>query len=147
MKRPRVLLAEDHAQVAEQLRRVLEADFEVVATTGDGQTLLRLAAALRPDLIVTDIALPVLDGLATARALRERQPDARIVLVTAHNDPALVQEGLAAGALGYVLKAIAGKEVVPAVRAALRGERQVALGERDPPGDRSSRDLSQGEDP
>ena len=128
MGRPRVLLADDHAQVAEQLRSVLEGEFEVVAIVGDGQALLDSAAALCPDVIVTDVAMPVLDGISAARALRERNPDARIVFVTVHNDPALVQQGLAAGALGYVLKLTAGDDLIPAVRAALRGERHVALG-------------------
>ncbi|MCI0457120.1 MAG: response regulator transcription factor [Gemmataceae bacterium] len=147
MGRPRVLLADDHPQVAEQLRAVLEAEFDVVATVGDGQALIDAAAELGPDVIVTDIAMPILDGVAAARALRQRNPDARIVFVTVHNDPALVQQGLAAGALGYVLKLTAGDDLIPAVRAALRGERHVALGERDAARGRPFRSHSQGEQP
>jgi DNA-binding NarL/FixJ family response regulator len=135
MTRPRVLLADDHAAVADQLRGVLEPEFEVVATVGDGDALVAAADALRPDVIVADVAMPGRDGIAAARAILRRDPDARIVLVTVHNDPALVRQGLAAGALGYVLKLAAGEELVPAVRAALRGQRHVSQGvaERAPP--------------
>jgi DNA-binding NarL/FixJ family response regulator len=128
MKRVRVLLADDHPAVAEQLRGVLETDFEVVGTVGDGEALLTAAATLRPDVIVADIAMPVLDGLAAARQILRRDPDARIVFVTVHDDPALVRQAFALGALGYVLKVRAGEELLPAVRAALRGERHGAAG-------------------
>jgi len=133
MGHPRVLLAEDHAEVAEQLRGVLASEFEV-ATVGDGRALLEAAESLRPDVIITDIAMPGLDGIAATRAILRRNPAARIVIVTVHNAPALVQQGLAAGALGYVLKFDAGDELVPAVHAALRGERHVSRGvARHPP--------------
>jgi DNA-binding NarL/FixJ family response regulator len=128
MNRARVLLADDHAAVAEQLRGVLEPEFEIVATVGDGRALVEAAEALRPDVIVADIAMPVLDGIAAARAIRRQRPDARIVLVTIHGEAELVQQGLAAGALGYVLKLSAGEELVAAVRAALRGQRHVSPG-------------------
>jgi len=128
MKRRRVLLAEDHAAVAEQLRGVLEPEFEVVALVGDGHALLDAVEAFRPDAIVTDIAMPGVDGITTTRAILRRNPDARIVFVTVHGEPALVQQGLAAGALGYVLKLVAGDELVPAVHAALRGERHLSRG-------------------
>src|SRR5262245_5917190 len=108
MNRARVLLADDHAAVAEQLRGVLEPEFEVVATVGDGRALVEAAEALRPDVIVADVAMPVLGGIAAARAIRRQRPDARIVLVTIHGEAELVQQGLAAGALGYVLKLSAG---------------------------------------
>jgi DNA-binding NarL/FixJ family response regulator len=123
MKRARVLLADDHEAVARQLRAVLEPEFEVVATVGDGLALLEAAERLRPDVIVTDVAMPRLDGIAAARELLRRDPGARVVFVTVHGDPALVEQGLAAGALAYVLKHAAGEELLPAVRAALRGER------------------------
>jgi DNA-binding NarL/FixJ family response regulator len=128
MKRVRVLLAEDHAGVAEQLRGVLELEFEVVAIVGDGPGLVAAAEALRPDVIVTDIAMPGLDGIAAARAIRRADPGARIVFVTVHNDPALVRRGLAAGALGYVLKLAAGDDLLPAVHAVAQGQRYVSQG-------------------
>ena len=125
-KRPRVVLAEDHPALAEQLRTLLARECEVVAVVGDGSALVAAVAAHRPDVIVTDVAMPALDGIAAARLIRERDPDARIVLISIHQDAAVVVRGLAAGALGYVSKVAAGEELALAVRAALRGERHVS---------------------
>jgi DNA-binding NarL/FixJ family response regulator len=127
MNRPRVLLAEDHQAAAEQLRSVLETAFEVVAVVTDGVALVEAAQALRSDAIVTDIAMAVLDGIAATTSILQQNPDARIVFVTVHGEAAIVQRGLAAGALGYVLKQAAGEDLVPAVHAALRGQRYVSL--------------------
>ena len=127
MSRPRVLLAEDHQAAAEQLRSVLETQFEVVTVVRDGAALVEAAKTLGPDAIVTDIAMPVLDGIAAATRVLQQNPDARIVFVTVHRDAAIVQRGLAAGALGYVVKQAAGEDLIPAVQAALRGRRHVAL--------------------
>jgi DNA-binding NarL/FixJ family response regulator len=121
--RPRVLLAEDHPAAAQQLRNVLETVFEVVDVVADGAALVEAAATLRPDAIVTDIAMPVLDGVAATARILLQNPDARIVFVTVHREAAIVQRGLAAGALGYVLKAAAGEDLIPAVQAVLRGNR------------------------
>jgi DNA-binding NarL/FixJ family response regulator len=124
--RPRVLLAEDHQAAAEQLRSVLEVEFEVVAVVSDGAALVEAAQALQPDAIVSDISMPVLDGIAAATRILQRNPDARIVFVTVHGEAAIVQRGLAAGALGYVSKQTAGEDLVPAVHAALRGTRRAS---------------------
>jgi DNA-binding NarL/FixJ family response regulator len=126
MPRPRVLLADDHAETAQQLRELLESQFDVVALVEDGRALVSSAARLSPDAIVADISMPGLDGIEAAVLIRRSDPDARIVLVTVHSEPVLVARGLAAGALGYVLKDAAGDELVPAVRAALGGERFVS---------------------
>ena len=128
MRRTRVLLADDHAKTAEQLRALLEPDFDVVAVVQDGDALVSAAGRLSPDVIVADISMPNLDGIDAAILIRQSDPQARIVFVTVHSEPILVQRGLAAGALGYVLKDAAGDELVPAVHAALRGERFVSLG-------------------
>jgi DNA-binding NarL/FixJ family response regulator len=124
--RARVLLADDHPEVVEDLRALVEAEFEVVDTVGDGNALVAAAEALAPDVIVTDIAMPGLNGIAAAARILESNPAARIVFVTVHNDPELVQKGFATGALGYVLKLTAGDDLVPAIRAALRGERHLS---------------------
>jgi DNA-binding NarL/FixJ family response regulator len=129
--RPRVLLAEDHAMMAEELRRLLEPEFDVIATVADGDALLRAADDAQPDLIVTDIAMSGLDGIAATVALRARRPGTRIVLVTVHDDPDLAERGYAAGALAYVLKRTAGRELRPALRAAMRDERYVSPSIRD----------------
>ena len=126
MLRPRVLLADDHQETARQLRELLEPQFEVVALVADGRELVGSAARLSPDAIVADISMPGLDGIEASLLIRRNDPDARIVLVTVHSESVLVAKGLAAGALGYVLKDAAGEELVPAVRAALDGERFVS---------------------
>jgi DNA-binding NarL/FixJ family response regulator len=87
----------------------------------DGYGLVAAADTLTPDVIITDIAMPGLDGMAAAGAILGRNPRARIVLVTVHNDTAMVQQALATGVLGYVLKLTAGEELVPATHAALDG--------------------------
>ena len=125
-KRVRVLVADDHLAVAEGLRTILEPEFDVIATVSDGNALVAAAATLTPDVIVTDITMPGLDGIAAAGEILQRHPGVRIVFVTVHNDAALVQKGLATGALGFVLKLTAGEELVPAIHAALRGQQHVS---------------------
>jgi DNA-binding NarL/FixJ family response regulator len=120
MNRARVLLAEDHPSIAEQLRGLLDQEFDVISTVGDGQALVAAAELLRPDVIVTDIAMPGMDGLDAAQKVLERIPGVRIVFITIHDDPLLKERGLALGALGYVRKLEAAEQLVPAVRAALR---------------------------
>jgi DNA-binding NarL/FixJ family response regulator len=124
--RPRVVLADDHPAIAGQLRGLLEPEFEVVATVGDGNALVVAVAAHRPDAIVTDLAMPGLDGIAASRLIRARDPDARIVIVTVHQDAGLVAKCQAAGALGFVTKVAAGEDLARGVRAALRRERFVS---------------------
>lgn len=129
--RPRVLLAEDHPATAARLRKLLLTEFDVVASVDDGCALVDAAARLSPDVTITDVAMPGLDGIAATRQIRCRDPHARIVLVTVHAEAMLVEAALAAGALGYVLKNTAGDELLPAVHAALAGRRYLSreLGE------------------
>jgi DNA-binding NarL/FixJ family response regulator len=124
--RARVILADDHPEVVEDLRALVEAEFEVVGTVGDGNALVAAVEALAPDVIVTDVAMPGLNGITAAARILASNPAARIVFVTVHNHPALVQKGLAIGALGYVLKLTAGDDLVPAIRAALQGKRHLS---------------------
>jgi DNA-binding NarL/FixJ family response regulator len=126
MYRPRVLLAEDHAETAARLRKLLGVDFEVVASVEDGRALVDATERLSPDVVVADIDMPGVDGIAATALIRRHDPDARIVLVTVHSEAMLVEAGLAAGALGYVLKDTAGDELVPAVYAALGGRQHVS---------------------
>jgi len=102
---------------------LLRTEFDVVATVGDGRALVEAVARMSPDAIVTDISMPVLDGFEAAQEILYRNASARVVFVTVHTDRLLMRRGLAIGGLGYVAKVSAGHELVPAVWAALRGER------------------------
>ena len=112
--------------MAAQLRALLEQDFDVIATVGDGHALLTTADALHPDVVVTDIAMPGLDGLAATHLLRDRHATIPVVLVTIHDDPEVMRAGFEAGALAYVLKRDAPDHLLPAIRLALRGQRYVS---------------------
>jgi DNA-binding NarL/FixJ family response regulator len=115
-KRSRVLLADDHTLVAEGLGSLLREEFELVGQASDGRALLRLAGELQPDVVVTDISMPLLNGVDAVRELRQVAPDTRVVVVTMHADPRLAAEAVRAGATGYVLKHSAGQELIHAVR-------------------------------
>jgi DNA-binding NarL/FixJ family response regulator len=121
-----VLLAEDHAETAERLCRLLRPDFDVIASVEDGGALVDAAERLSPDVIVTDVVMPGIDGIAAVVLIRRHDPNARIVFVTVHAESTFVEAGLEAGALGYVLKDSAGEDLIAAVRAALGGTRYVS---------------------
>jgi DNA-binding NarL/FixJ family response regulator len=118
-----LVLADDQAAAGALLEELLAPEFEIVATVRDGQALIDAVARLSPDAVVTDISMPVLDGIEAARKILDSNPAARVVFVTVHADPLLMQKGFAVGGLGYVPKVSAGEELVPAIRAALLGER------------------------
>ena len=116
----------DHRADRALLAGLLQPEFEVVGEAHDTLALGARRRALSPDVIVSDISMPGLDGIAAATQIVRRNPAARIVFVTVHCDPLLVERGFQAGALGYVIKGAAGDELIPAVRSALRGERHVS---------------------
>ena len=126
MHRPRVLLAEDHADTSARLRKLLGVDFDIIAAVEDGRALVDACERLSPDAIVADIDMPGVDGIAATTLIRRRNPNARIVLVTVHGESMLVEAGLAAGALGYVLKDTAGDDLVAAIHAALGGRQYLS---------------------
>lgn len=119
----RVLLADDHVTVRHGLRLLIDsqADMTVVAEASDGSAAMQNALALKPDVIVMDISMPGMNGLAATRALKQQQPEAAIVTLTRHGDDAYVQELLRAGVSGYVLKQSAPSELLQAIRAAAAG--------------------------
>jgi two-component system, NarL family, response regulator NreC len=118
----RILLAEDHVMVRQGLRVLLErAGMIVIGEASDGQEALRLAHEYTPDVAVLDIAMPSLNGLETARRLRETLPQTKIVLLTMHTEEPYVLEALQAGAVGYVLKTQVAGDIVQAIRDALQG--------------------------
>jgi DNA-binding NarL/FixJ family response regulator len=126
MSRMRVLLADDHAGTVRQWRALLEPEFEIVAAVSDGEALVDAAERLDPDVIVADIVMPGMNGIVAANAILRRHPAARIVFATVHADRMLLRRGLAAGAYGYVLKIRAADDLLPAIRAALRGELHIS---------------------
>jgi DNA-binding NarL/FixJ family response regulator len=115
------VLADDHAELLDGLRRLLEPQFEVVGTAQDGQAVISVAKDLKPDLLVLDISMPRVSGIEAARRLRLQDPAAKIVFLTMHQDPALVEQALDAGASGYVLKVAARAELVIAINEVLAG--------------------------
>ena len=127
MDRPRLLLADDHPETGRLLRGLLQPEFDVIAEVRDGRALVGAAERLSPDLIISDISMPGLDGITAAAEILRRDPAARIIFVTVYDDASLMKRGMETGALGYVLKMTAGDDLVPAVCAALRGERFVSL--------------------
>jgi len=121
MKKPRVMLADDHKIVLEGLRGLLGTDFELVGEAANGQQLVELAPELNPDVIVADVSMPLLNGIEAARKLREAGCAAKIVFLTMHPDVVYATRALDAGASGYVLKHSASDELVEAINVALRG--------------------------
>lgn len=115
----RLLLADDHALMLEGLLRLLSGEFEVVGAVTNGRAVLEEAKRLNPDVIVLDVSMPELNGIETARRLGSMLPSAKIVFVTQQLDPAYVHAAFAAGAMGYVAKQSAAKDLVEAIRLAL----------------------------
>jgi DNA-binding NarL/FixJ family response regulator len=119
--RPRLMIADDHAFVADACKKLLEPENEVVATVGDGRALVRIAATLKPQLIIVDIGMPLLNGLDAAYQVKELLGSVKLVFLTMNTDPVLAAEAFRCGASGYVLKTCAASELILAVREALKG--------------------------
>ena len=119
-KRASLVLAEDHVPVAEQLRELLGEEFDVLAVVGHGEALVRAVRRLHPDVVVTDISMPRMDGLQAARELLADRPGLPVVFITMYDDAMLARAALSLGK-GYVLKASAGDELVEALRQVLEG--------------------------
>jgi DNA-binding NarL/FixJ family response regulator len=121
MTRARVLLADDHRMVAEGLKTLLSADFDLLGVVEDGEALVEAAARLHPDVIVADIGMPRLNGFEALARLQRDDPGVRVVFLTMHQSAAYARRALEAGARGFVLKHSAPAELVMAIRAALQG--------------------------
>jgi DNA-binding NarL/FixJ family response regulator len=151
MKRPRVLLADDHTLVLEAFRNLLEPANDVVGTVKDGLDLLDAGPALKPDVILVDVAMPQLNGLEAGRRLKKMMPGVKLIFLTMNEDPDLAAEAMRNGASGYLLKTSAASELFHAIQAALKGSSyvtpQIARGMQeafiwDPRGRNSDKELT-----
>ncbi len=125
MKKPRVLLADDHRILAEGVRGLLESEFELVGIVSDGRELVEAAIKLQPDVVVADISMPSLNGIDAVAQIRQAQVSCRVVFLTMQRDVSYARRAMEAGASGYVLKHSAHEELVKAIREALRGRTYV----------------------
>jgi DNA-binding NarL/FixJ family response regulator len=124
-RRPRVLLADDHAMLLDAFRRLLEPQCEIVGTACDGRALLELAANTQPHVIVLDIAMPRLNGMDACAQVRKKMPGVRLVFLTVNEDPDLAAKAIGLGASGYLLKNSASGELFTAIERALAGKTYV----------------------
>jgi two-component system, NarL family, response regulator DegU len=155
----RLLLADDHTMLREALRRAMEgAGLEVVGEAADGEEAIRLCADLRPDVVLMDVSMPVLDGVEATRQIHRSDPDIAVLMLTMHADSDVVARALSAGAVGYLVKDASMSEVVDAVRLAANGDTALSvelansmlgevhrLAESTPLTDRGSIDVPAGE--
>jgi DNA-binding NarL/FixJ family response regulator len=121
MPKTTVLLADDHTVVAEGLRSLLESHFELVGIVHDGRALLEAVGTLNPDVVVTDISMPMLNGIEAIRQIRSLRPMVKILVLTMHRDTHMAVEAFRAGASGYMLKISPGEELIAAIASVSEG--------------------------
>jgi DNA-binding NarL/FixJ family response regulator len=126
MKRARILLADDHNLMAEALQHLLQTEFDVVGTVSDGRALLQAAATLKPELVVVDIGMPLLNGLDAGEQLKALHPDIKVIYLTQNREPRYAVEAFRRKASGYLLKDSAASELTTAIREALNGRTYVS---------------------
>jgi len=126
MRRPTVLLADDHVVFTDGIIRILREHFDVVGTVRDGSSLFEAVSRLRPDVIVTDISMPTLSGLEGLRQLKGKHDESKVVFLTMHADPKLAAEAFRLGARGFVLKQSSGDELVKAIDEVLQGHKYMS---------------------
>ena len=124
----RILIADDHAVVAEGLKHLIEsqADLQVVAIVGDGRQAVQRTEELRPDVVIMDLSMPELNGADATRVLLEKDPAAKVIVLSMYAEHEYVRRALRSGALGYVVKRSAGKDVVDAIRSVQAGQRYIS---------------------
>jgi DNA-binding NarL/FixJ family response regulator len=117
----RILLADDHEHVLEKVKEILDSKYNIVGTVSDGQSLINAVGLLKPDVLVIDITMPILNGIEAAEQLREEGCESKIIFLTVHADPDFVRACLATGAYGYVVKARMSSDLPHAIQEALAG--------------------------
>lgn len=120
--KPRLLLADDHEEFLQEVRRLLDDEFDLVGLARDGAELLERAVKLNPDAVVTDFKMPKMTGIMAGRELVKDHVCVAVVLITMYRDPQLVRDAMDAGIRGYVLKERAGEDLIPAIHLALEGK-------------------------
>ena len=125
MTRPRLMLADDHTILVEAFRKFLEPYYDVVATVADGRSLLEIAPQVKPDVIVVDIGMPLMNGLEAGLRLKQKMPNVKLIFLTMNDDPDLAVEAMRCGGSGYLLKHSAADELLQAIRMALKSKRYV----------------------
>lgn len=128
MNQPRILLADDHPEILEALRYLLQDVGEVVGTVTDGLALVEAASRMKPDIIIADISMPGLNGLDATRALHRSMPHSKVIILTVHRTAVYASLAFDAGACGYVLKRSAVAELPQAVQHVLAGDRYIGQG-------------------
>lgn len=121
MYKPTILLAEDHTLIAEAFRQLLEPQYQILGCVGDGRALLEKALELKPDVVVLDVGMPVLNGLSAGQQLKQRLRKVKLIYVTMNDDPDLASEALRTGASAYLLKSSTASELLKSVQEVLRG--------------------------
>ena len=121
VRRPRLLLADDHDLILNALRQLLEREFTVLRAVSDGEALVGAALELRPDVVLCDVSMPRLSGFQAIQRLRQELPQLRFIFLTMHEDPELAAEAFRAGASAYILKSSPADELLRAVRTVLAG--------------------------
>ncbi len=120
MAKPRIIIADDHTLLVEAFEKLLAPECEVVAKVADGRALLAAVKELKPDVVVLDLAMPLLNGLDAGRQIKQMDPSVRLVFVTMNEDPDLAAEAFRAGGAAYLLKRSAGSELLTAIREAMK---------------------------
>jgi DNA-binding NarL/FixJ family response regulator len=126
MGRKRILLADDHAEMLEELRSLLDSDYEIVGAVENGEKLVEAATTLKPDLIVSDISMPVMTGFEAAARIREAGISTKIIFLTVQSSSAYLKKARALGADGYVLKVYTNEQLPTAISSVLTGARYVS---------------------
>lgn len=129
-RRYRLVIADDHPEVRQEIRELLNGEFDVLRAVADGAALLAAATELRPDAVVSDIQMPQLDGIEAGYRVLQRGLCQAIVVLSMYPDRELVETAMEAGIRGYVLKLDAFEELIPAIHTAIRGERYLSAGVR-----------------
>jgi DNA-binding NarL/FixJ family response regulator len=117
----KVLLADDHAMFVEGLRALLKDSFDLVGIVHDGRALLKAVEDLRPEVVVADVSMPMLNGVDAVRQIKNIRPETKVVMLTMYSEPQLAVEAFRVGALGYVLKTSPGEELITAIEEASKG--------------------------